>query len=103
MLPLAVLHPAISMVRRGSCNELPVSWVQGAEINKSLLALKECIRALDSDARHVPFRWVKSPLLYPRDTAACKLKHTSPSVQQGLESSQRSFGTHLLGTRRAPS
>lgn len=31
----------------------------GAEINKSLLALKECIRALDQGLSHVPFRQSK--------------------------------------------
>jgi kinesin family protein 2/24 len=30
--------------------------LEGAEINKSLLSLKECIRALDTKESHVPFR-----------------------------------------------
>lgn len=33
--------------------------LDGAEIKKSLLALKECIRALDQNKRHTPFRGSK--------------------------------------------
>jgi len=33
--------------------------MDGAEINKSLLALKECIRALDLAKKHLPFRGSK--------------------------------------------
>lgn len=33
--------------------------IDGAEINKSLLALKECIRALDNGKAHTPFRGSK--------------------------------------------
>lgn len=33
--------------------------IDGAEINQSLLALKECIRALDLDKKHIPFRGSK--------------------------------------------
>ncbi|XP_030832800.1 kinesin-like protein NACK1 isoform X2 [Strongylocentrotus purpuratus] len=36
-----------------------VTRQEGAEINTSLLALKECIRALDQEKRHTPFRQSK--------------------------------------------
>lgn len=37
--------------------------VESAEINKSLLSLKECIRALGSHSSHVPFRASKLTLV----------------------------------------
>mmetsp|Transcript_33370 Transcript_33370/g.87872 ORF Transcript_33370/g.87872 Transcript_33370/m.87872 type:complete len:588 (-) Transcript_33370:216-1979(-) len=37
--------------------------LEGAEINKSLLSLKECIRALDDGSGHVPFRGSKLTLV----------------------------------------
>lgn len=37
--------------------------VDGAEINKSLLQLKECIRALDAGKSHVPFRGSKLTMI----------------------------------------
>ncbi|ONK80302.1 uncharacterized protein A4U43_C01F16120 [Asparagus officinalis] len=39
--------------------QLAIKRIEGAEINKSLLALKECIRALDNDQVHIPFRGSK--------------------------------------------
>lgn len=38
--------------------------LDGAEINKSLLALKECIRALDMRKNHTPFRGSKLTQVY---------------------------------------
>lgn len=60
--------------------------MEGAEINKSLLALKECIRALDQDQRHTPFRGSK--LTQVQKTLIC--------VWTGLELILKNSGTARL-------
>lgn len=58
--------------------------LDGAEISKSLLALKECIRALDQDKRHVPFRGSKLTMVlkdsFIGDCKTVMIGNISPST-----------------------
>ncbi|CDH57932.1 sam domain-containing protein [Lichtheimia corymbifera JMRC:FSU:9682] len=66
---------------RGEAN--PKTRMEGAEINKSLLALKECIRALDQDKRHTPFRGSKLTQVlrdsFVGDSRTCMIATISPN------------------------
>eukprot|EP00357_Protocruzia_adherens_P026893 CAMPEP_0115018846 /NCGR_PEP_ID=MMETSP0216-20121206/29077_1 /TAXON_ID=223996 /ORGANISM="Protocruzia adherens, Strain Boccale" /LENGTH=619 /DNA_ID=CAMNT_0002390175 /DNA_START=485 /DNA_END=2344 /DNA_ORIENTATION=+ len=69
--------------------------MDGAEINKSLLALKECIRALDQEKRHTPFRGSKlTQVLKDSFTGNCK------TVMIGNIAPGSSSAEHTLNTLR---
>lgn len=69
--------------------------MDGAEINKSLLALKECIRALDQDKKHTPFRGSKLTLVLKDSfTGNCK------TVMIGNISPSSGSCEHTLNTLR---
>ncbi|ETV97140.1 hypothetical protein H310_09942 [Aphanomyces invadans] len=70
--------------------------MEGAEINKSLLALKECIRAMDMGAKHVPFRQSKLTQIL-RDSFMCD---TSRTVMIATISPCSEHSNHTLNTLR---
>ncbi|KAK1941028.1 Kinesin-like protein KIF2C [Phytophthora citrophthora] len=70
--------------------------MEGAEINKSLLALKECIRALDRGATHIPFRQSKLTQLL-RDSF---LSQNSKTIMIATISPCSESSNHTLNTLR---
>jgi len=69
--------------------------MDGAEINKSLLALKECIRALDQNKNYTPFRGSKLTLVL-KDSFIGNCK----TVMIGNISPGSSSSEHTLNTLR---
>ncbi|TBU14035.1 kinesin motor domain-containing protein [Ordospora colligata] len=57
---------------------------EGAEINKSLLALKECIRGMEKDKKHLPFRQSKLTQILKNSfvgmSRTCLIATISPSL-----------------------
>mmetsp|Transcript_31595 Transcript_31595/g.50424 ORF Transcript_31595/g.50424 Transcript_31595/m.50424 type:complete len:658 (-) Transcript_31595:3760-5733(-) len=69
--------------------------VESAEINKSLLSLKECIRALDNNSSHVPYRASKLTMIL-KDSFNSNAK----TVMIGCVSPIASSADHTLNTIR---
>jgi kinesin family protein 2/24 len=70
--------------------------LEGAEINKSLLALKECIRALDGGSTHVPYRGSKLTLVLKDSFTRARAK----TVMIATVSPSASSADHTLNTLR---
>ncbi|GAA5802185.1 hypothetical protein HPULCUR_007646 [Helicostylum pulchrum] len=69
-------------IDRGITSDIKLR-LEGAEINRSLLALKECIRALDQDKKHAPFRGSKLTMVlkdsFVGNSKTCMIATISPN------------------------
>ncbi|KAI5192604.1 kinesin family member 2/24 [Nematocida sp. AWRm77] len=79
---------------------------EGAEINKSLLALKECIRAMDQSASHLPFRHSKLTQVLKEsligNSKCCIIATVSPeepSAEHTLNTLRYAFRIREIGVR----
>jgi kinesin family protein 2/24 len=72
--------------------------IEGAGINKSLLALKECIRAMESNGGHIPFRASKLTLSL-RDSFKSK-KFNNKVIMIACVCPGNSSSDHTLNTLR---
>lgn len=72
--------------------------IEGANINKSLLALKECIRAMDNGGGHVPFRASKLTLSL-RDSFKSK-RFENRVIMMACVCPGNSSSDHTLNTLR---
>lgn len=70
--------------------------LEGSEINKSLLALKECIRAMDQDSTHLPFRQSKLTLVLKDSIVGAE----SRTAMIATVSPAASSSEHTLNTLR---
>jgi Kinesin-like protein len=67
--------------------------IDGAEINKSLLALKECIRALDQEKKHLPFKGSKLTLVLKDSFIGNCRTVMIGNVSPGLSSCEHTLNT----------
>jgi len=74
--------------------------IEGAEINKSLLALKECIRAIDMKSSHVPFRASKLTMVLRDSFLSTTDGNTSKIVMIACISPGSASADHTLNTLR---
>ncbi|KAI5181323.1 kinesin family member 2/24 [Nematocida sp. AWRm80] len=82
---------------------------EGAEINKSLLALKECIRAMDRSATHLPFRHSKLTQVLKEsligESKCCIIATISPedtSTEHSLNTLRYAHRIREIGVRNTP-
>lgn len=85
--------------------------IEGAEINKSLLGLKECIRAMDMGSAHLPFRDSKLTLVlrdsFIKDSRTVMIACCSPtdkSCENTINTLRyaarvKNFSSGLVGTK----